>query len=341
MLTGSRWDEGPWPVHSSAGWSLWAGRKVVSGSAHEIRKALRRTRGFAFVGAPGSPVLRPAPLVGELPADLKGMLDRRVRLSGWLFATLSVVGSLVSAAAGFLPFVPYLLVNALLGLVLIRDAQMHLSVPAQAAQRVSFLLWMRGSPCGRRNFRACLASVSLLIGVHYAAVVSEAGLMGWHQRAGGVHAEIAGGEIWRLATAPWLHFGWEHLFTNCALLLCLGPVALGLHRRAAATTFLLAATGGVAAQVVVLASLPGVTGGSSAGITGLAGLVWALGHLRVVTVPAGLPALAALLGFTIMVVPLTLQVRSAALAHFAGWLVGVACAGYIAVRNGGGRGAHP
>ncbi|MGO4957111.1 rhomboid family intramembrane serine protease [Luteococcus sp. Sow4_B9] len=56
------------------------------------------------------------------------------------------------------------------------------------------------------------------------------------------------GQLWGLLTAPWLHFGWQHLANNSVPLLVLGfLVALSGARRWLATTLVVAATSGIAA----------------------------------------------------------------------------------------------
>lgn len=57
--------------------------------------------------------------------------------------------------------------------------------------------------------------------------------------------------LWGLATAPWLHLGWEHLASNSGPLLVLGfLVALSGLRRWLATTLVVATTSGLAAWLL-------------------------------------------------------------------------------------------
>ncbi|WP_460707138.1 rhomboid family protein [Luteococcus sediminum] len=57
--------------------------------------------------------------------------------------------------------------------------------------------------------------------------------------------------LWGLATAPWLHHGWQHLVNNSGPLLVLGfLVALSGLRRWLATTLVVALTSGLAAWLL-------------------------------------------------------------------------------------------
>lgn len=57
--------------------------------------------------------------------------------------------------------------------------------------------------------------------------------------------------LWGLATAPWLHHGWQHLANNSGPLLVLGfLVALSGLRRWLATTLVVALTSGMAAWLL-------------------------------------------------------------------------------------------
>lgn len=57
--------------------------------------------------------------------------------------------------------------------------------------------------------------------------------------------------LWGLATAPWLHHGWQHLANNSGPLLVLGfLVALSGLRRWLATTLVVALTSGLAAWLL-------------------------------------------------------------------------------------------
>ncbi|WP_394277185.1 rhomboid family intramembrane serine protease [Luteococcus sp.] len=57
--------------------------------------------------------------------------------------------------------------------------------------------------------------------------------------------------LWGLATAPWLHHGWQHLANNSGPLLVLGSlVALSGLRRWLVTTLMVALTSGMAAWLL-------------------------------------------------------------------------------------------
>lgn len=324
VTAAKRWNEGGWPPHATREWSVWDGqRPVAASSLAEVRTLLRRSRGMALVGAPGASHYVPAPLVPELPAQLAEQAARQTWVSGGILFGLSLVAIVLAGLANFLAFVPYLLLNVLLALVMMRDARACRAEPRRAAERIRFLFWLRRSPTGRRNIGACAGAVVVLSSIQLCAVHSAAGLDGWLLRAGGLHGAVAGGDVWRLATAPWLHLGWEHHLTNCVLLLMIGPVALGMHRMGAASTFVLAAIGGVAAQVGLFLHLEGITAGMSGGIVGLAGFLWALGAARTIAVPAGVPTFAALVAFLIIIIPISLRMPSAVFAHVCGFLIGV------------------
>ncbi|WP_420177048.1 rhomboid family intramembrane serine protease [Luteococcus sp. OSA5] len=66
------------------------------------------------------------------------------------------------------------------------------------------------------------------------------GILSWHPDG-----------LWGLFTAPWLHFGWQHLANNSVPLLVLGFfVALSGVRRWVITTLVVAVTSGLAAWLL-------------------------------------------------------------------------------------------
>jgi rhomboid protease GluP len=148
-----------------------------------------------------------------------------------------------------------------------------------------------------------------------------------------VRARVLAGEVWRLATAPFLHGGAEHLIGNCISLYILGMAcehAVGSLRMLAAY-----AAGALGGSMLSAATSAGPSVGASGAIFGLMGAIVVIlhrhRHLFVVRDKRIGVVVAVWAGYTLLLGAMQPMIDNA--AHLGGLLAGAAAALALPVRE--------
>ena len=148
-----------------------------------------------------------------------------------------------------------------------------------------------------------------------------------------VRTRVLAGEVWRLATAPFLHGGLEHLLSNCVSLYILGMAcehAVGSRRMLTAY-----AAGALGGSILSAATSAGPSVGASGAIFGLMGALIVILHrhrdLFVVRDKRIGVVVAVWAGYTLLLGALQPMIDNG--AHLGGLLSGAAAALTLPVRR--------
>ena len=183
--------------------------------------------------------------------------------------------------------------------------------------------------------RATLALLVVIAAVFYWEIASRALASREAIVAAGalVRARVLDGEVWRIASAPFLHGGPDHLLGNCVSLYILGMAcehAVGWRRLL--TIF---AAGAIGGSALSLAMNPGPSVGASGAIFGIMGAVIVILHrhreifvIRDKRIGAVVGVWA---GYTLLLGMLQPMIDNA--AHLGGLLAGAAAAASLPVRD--------
>jgi rhomboid protease GluP len=291
------------PTQEEPGWGYTVNKAPYSCTLEQLRSyvAADRSKRIQLVWTPRSSRMTPPEEVPELLHEVRhrDILHARHQLRGYLFTSawltaISVFTSSSSAARTDTPFISYLILPLVLGIIpaiqtgwelrRMRAREATWDESAGASQNIRYQEWL-----GRNKapFAFAFIIALLLVGLvqiytsmqnMFAGIFSDRPGGTWSaiDAAGLVKGAVWQGEVWRLLTGTVLHGSIWHFFFNVVALYVYGKVVEVLVARAyLPIVFLFSALAG---SVFSLLLLPATSVGSSGGIMGIIGFLGVLGY---------------------------------------------------------------